>query len=551
MTMRILGAFAAGLLLATPAAARLIVENANGYTLGVDGQLARFGTLVVGDDGKVEATLPPGSTATRRSGDRRLDARGQTLLPGLIDAHGHVLALGQRALAVDLSGAASLDAAIGAVRAQARRGGGGWVVGGGWNQERWGLGRFPTAAELDRAVSDRPAFLERIDGHAGWANSRALALAGITASTPDPVGGRIERDAGGAATGVLIDTAMALVSDRIPAPTAGQADRALTNALGQLAAVGLTGVHDAGITAADWSRYQRFAKAGKLTARIYAMAAGAAELKAAAPNGPTGWLNGDLLALSALKLQADGALGSRGARLKADYSDAPGQRGLTLIDDLTLRNTVFEATGKGFQVAIHAIGDAANSQVLTALATIPDAEREVLRPRLEHAQVIGADDMARVARLNVIASVQFTHATSDKGMAEARLGPQRMAGAYAWRALLASGARMAGGSDFPVEPPNPFFGLHAAVTRQDRAGQPAGGWRADQGLTVNEAFAAFTTGAAYAGFAEDKAGSLTPGKWADFILVDRDVFQVPPTDLWRVGVNETWLAGKRVFRRKG
>ena len=528
-----------------PARADTAYVNANGYTLAADGTLARFATLVVDDRGRVKQTLSADAPAPR---GKKVDVKGRTLLPGLIDAHGHVLSLGERALAVDLSETTSLAAAQAAVRANPGKRS--WIHGGGWNQERWSLGRFPTAAELDAVTGSRPAILSRVDGHAVWVNTAALRAAGITAATKDPAGGRIERDASGAPSGVLVDGAMALVERVVPPPTPTERDAALAKALQVIASVGLTGVGDAGIDRTTWDQYRRFGAAGKLTTRVYAMAFGPDNRKAIAPNGPIGWDYGDRLAMLAMKLQADGALGSRGAWMKADYSDAPGQKGLPFYDEGLLRRMILDASAKGFQVNVHAIGDAANGAVLGAFAAIPESQRTALRHRDEHAQIVSVEDLPRFARLGIIASMQPTHATSDKGMVEARVGEKRLAGAYAWKTLLASGARMAGGSDFPVEPPNPFYGLHAAVTRQSRDGQPAGGWRMQEAMTLPQAFAAFTTGAAWADHAEDKVGTLTPGKWADFIIVDRDPFATPAATLWRTQVDETWLAGKRVFVRK-
>jgi len=534
----------AALLLSAPALADTSYTNANGYTIGADGDIARFATLVVDDRGRVKATLPAGAVLPR---GKKVDVGGRTLMPGLIDAHGHVMGLGAQALAVDLNGTTSLAEAQARIRANP--GNGAWVKGGGWNQERWKLGRFPTAAELDAATGNRPAFLERVDGHAGWANTRALQLAGITAATPDPAGGRIERDAQGNPTGVLVDAAMKLVEAKIPAPTQREADAALAKALAIMASVGLTGAGDAGMDRPTWDRYKRFARTGKLTARIYAMAYGPDNRAAIAPDGPIGWSDNDRLAMMAMKLQADGALGSRGAWMMADYSDAKGERGLPFFEEGNLRRIVLDASAKGFQVNIHAIGDAANGAALGAFAAVPEAQRQALRHRNEHAQIVAPSDLPRFARLGIIASVQPTHATSDKGMAEARVGEKRLAGGYVWQTLIKSGARIAGGSDFPVEPANPFYGLHAAVTRQSRDGLPPGGWRMAEAMTTPQAFAAFTTDAAFANHAEDKVGTLTPGKWADFIITDRDPFAIAPGDVWRTQVDETFVAGKRVFRR--
>jgi hypothetical protein len=539
------------LLVATALPAKTLIVNANGYTLDTNGELVRFTGLLVGDDGKVAALYgKDDKPAKLAQGDFKLDAGGKTLLPGLIDAHAHVMGLGYQALTVDLSGTRSLDEALAKVRdyAAANRTAR-WILGRGWNQVTWNLGRFPTAADLDRAVADRPVALERVDGHATWVNSAALKAAAIGRTTKDPAGGRIERLPGGAPAGVLVDAASALVAKVVPPPSGLQDEAALAKALQLMAAAGLTGVHDAGIDARTWNLYRRFGDEGRLSARIYAMAGGMDALDAIAPVKPVSPLYGDRLELRSVKLYADGALGSRGAALAAPYSDDPGNKGLRFIDDARLQNWISRASFAGFQVAVHAIGDAANAQALDAFQLTAPTYGTDRRHRIEHAQVIDPADIPRFARFGVIASVQPTHATSDKAMAGDRVGEARLEGAYAWRALLGSGARLAGGSDFPVEPVDPFFGLHAAVTRQDRADQPPGGWRADQALTRTEALAAFTTGAAYAGFAEDRTGSLTPGHWADFILVDRDYFTVPPEQIWRTQVLETWLAGRRVYVR--
>nr|WP_295662253.1 amidohydrolase [Polymorphobacter sp.] len=536
---------AAVLVLAAPLAARTVVVNANGYTLDDAGALKRFGTLVVGDDGRVEATLAKGVVAPAGT---VIDAKGATVLPGLIDAHGHIMELGYQALSVDLTGTTSLAAALAQVKAYAKANPNArWIVGGGWNQEIWKLGRFPTAAELDAAVGDRPVYLHRVDGHAGWTNSAGLRAAGVTAATADPAGGRIERGPGGAPSGVFVDGAQQLVESHMPKPTPAEAIAALDKALAIMASVGLTGAADMGIDPATWKLYHYFETNHRLTARITAMAGGIDALHAIAPNGPVDWSGDERLSLPGVKLYDDGALGSRGAWLKADYSDAPGNRGLQFHSDAELRGSVDDATRHGFQVATHAIGDAANAQVLDAYARVPAAQRQTLRLRIEHAQILDPADLPRFAALGVIASMQPTHATSDKNMAENRLGAARLAGAYAWKTLIDSGARFAGGSDFPVESPNPFYGLYSAVTRQDHEGNPPAGWRSAEKLTPVQALAAFTTGAAHAAHAETRVGTLTPGKWADFIIVDHDLFAGDPATIWQTKVSQTWVGGKRVF----
>jgi len=534
--------------LAAPAAARVVVINANGYTLCEQGKLVRFTTLVIGDDGRVVETLSQNTTFADLPGDTVVDARGRTVLPGLIDAHGHVMALGQQATAIDLSDTTSLADALARVRTYAAaHPGARWLLGRGWNQERWGLGRFPTAAELDGAVADRPVYLARVDGHAGWANSAAMTAARINDKSVDPVGGRILRDAAGRPNGVFVDAAKDAVEAVIPPPTAAERVVQLDTALKILASVGLTAVGDMGADPATWALYRDFDARGRLTTRIAAFAGGMKSLAAIAPDGPIGWSRSGRLSLPGVKLYGDGALGSRGAWLKADYADAPGNRGLRFHSDAEMTAMVASADARHFDIAVHAIGDAANAQALDAFAALPPAGTRHRHLHIEHAQVVDPADLPRFGALHVIASVQPTHATSDKGMAEDRLGPARLAGAYAWQQLRANHAWLAAGSDFPVEPPNPFYGLHAAVTRQDRSNQPAGGWRPQEALTLEQAFHAFTVGAADAVRAD--AGTLVKGQWGDFIIVDRDPFGISATDLWKVQVDETWVGGQRVFSR--
>jgi predicted amidohydrolase YtcJ len=422
-------------------------------------------------------------------------------------------------------------------------------LGGGWNQVKWKIGRFPLASELDAVLSDRPVVLSRVDGHAEWLNTKALIAAGITRDTRDPVGGRVERDAAGNPSGVLVDQAMDLVDKFVPQPSDTERRAALQSALGHMNSVGLTAVGDAGDDANDVALYRTFADAGLLTVRIYAMIRDTgADFAALSKNGPLIGYAQERLSVRSVKLFADGALGSRGAALLAPYSDAPKQRGLLFMTDGEMEHKIETALRAGYQVNVHAIGDAANRQVLDAFeAAYKISGGRGLRNRVEHAQVVALADIPRFKQLDLIASMQPTHATSDMNMAEDRIGEDRIKGAYAWRTFLRQGTRIAGGSDFPVESDNPFFGLHAAVTRTDHENRPAGGWHPEQAMTLLEAFRAFTLDAAYAEHQEKALGSLEPGKWADFVLIDRDLFNIPPAEIWKIKVEQTWLAGTRVY----
>ncbi len=543
--------FAAALLcLPLGAAADTLIVNANGYTLDKVQALQRFDALLFNDAGRVVATGAAANLSNQSPNAKRIDAGGATLLPGLIDAHGHVMGLGAQAMAIDLSETKTLAEAQAKIRSYAAANPKAtWIFGRGWNQANWKLGRFPNAQELDAVVADRPAYLERVDGHAAWANSKAMALAKIVKTTADQAGGRIERDGNGIATGILIDGAQPLVSALIPAPTRQERATALKLALQKMASVGITSVHDAGVSPEDWALYKQTAASGQMTARIYAMIGGADDaFSRLSKAGPVKSLFDDRLALRSVKLYMDGALGSRGAALQADYADSPRNKGLLFMPTDKLQATVQRLARLGYQANIHAIGDAANHAVVEAFSSLQSPASKALRHRIEHAQVIDPNDIARFAPLGLIASVQPTHATSDKNMAGDRLGDARLEGAYAWRRLINAGARLAGGSDFPVEPPNPLYGWHAAVTRQDRDDQPLGGWRSFEALTPTEAFKLFTTDAAYAGHQETIIGTLEPGKWADFVLLTANPFTAAPQNIWRIGVRETWLAGKPVFR---
>jgi predicted amidohydrolase YtcJ len=527
-----------------------LVDNVTGYTIGKQGELVRFTGLLIDRQGRVAKLLGKDDARPQRP-DFRLDAKGRVLLPGLIDAHGHIAELGMQALSLDLSATNSLAEAqdkLGAYAASHATPA--WIRGGGWNQERWKLGRFPTAADLDRIVKDRPVLLDRVDGHAVLANSAAMQAAGITAKTQAPAGGRIERDAQGNPTGLFVDAAQALVRKAAPAPLPRERDAAFSKAQEILLADGVTATADMGTTIEDWEALRRIGDDGRLRLRIISYAAGIDALLAIAGPAPTRWLYDGRLRMVGVKLYADGALGSRGAWLKQPYADKPDTKGLQFLDDAKLKNMMSRAAMDGFQVAVHAIGDAANAQVLDAIDEMSETYKGDRRWRIEHAQIVDPADLPRFAKHGTIASMQPSHATSDHIMAVARLGPNRLGGAYAWKTMLEYQVPLAFGSDYPVEDPNPFPGLADAVTREDAAGDPPGGFLPEQKITLTQALAAFTTGAAFASRADDRIGSLEPGHYADFIFVDRDPFQVDAKALRETKVTETWIGGISAWVRK-
>ncbi|MCZ6716274.1 MAG: amidohydrolase [Gammaproteobacteria bacterium] len=522
-------------------AADVLVHNANGYA---DSE-HQFTWMTI-RDGRVSGIGSGEVPQTEYSSV--VDMQGKTVMPGLIDAHGHVLGLGQSRTRVDLVGSDSLQNALARVAEQVPPGNG-WILGRGWNQVLWPVKKFPSAADLDRVMADRPVWLRRIDGHAGWANTRALEIAGIENTTANPVGGKILRDADGNATGVFVDAAMALIEQHIATPDENEIRYALGVAQNELNSLGITSVHDAGVDTKTLAVYKQMADKGQLSVRVYAMISGAGENLDAIGKPLLSYGDGRFTARS-VKLYIDGALGSRGAALISDYCDEPGSKGLLFSSQEELDKMVSKAMGMGFQVGIHAIGDLGNHMALNAFEKAQQGESVAYRNRIEHAQIVALDDIPRFASLGVIAAMQPVHATSDKNMAADRVGKKRLAGGYAWRKFLDSGTVIAAGSDFPVEYANPFHGIYAAVTRMDQAGEPPGGWYPGERMTLPEAVRAFTIDAAWAGFQENDLGDLKPGKWADFIVLDRDLFNADESELWQIQVEETWLAGERVFVRQ-
>lgn len=531
------------LLVPMPALADGLIDNVNGITVDATGGLVHFNGLLIDKQGRVVKRLEAGDPRPKQL-DFRFDGKGRTLIPGLIDGHGHVLSLGFSKLELDLSDTTSLADAKAKITAYAQANPGRrWILGTGWNQEKWGLGRMPTAADLADIGGGRPVWLERVDGHAGWANEVALKAADITAKTKAPAGGRILKLAG-KPSGVLVDHAMALMAKIVPKPLPKDYDAAFFAAQKTLLARGVTAIADMGTDIMAWQSIRRAGDRGALRIRIIGYAKGNSQAELIAGSGPSPWLYQDHLRLVGVKFMLDGALGSHGAWLKKPYSDAPDQSGLPLMSPTQLKNRMSLAALNHFQVAVHAIGDQANSVLLDAIDDLADTYTGDRRWRDEHAQIVDPADLPRFARHGIIASMQPQHEASDWQMAIKRLGPDRLAGAYAWHTMLDNGVPLAFGSDVPVEPANPFAGIAAAMTRTDAQGNPPGGWLPEQKLSFVQALRAYTWGAAYAGFAEQQFGNLAPGQSADFLIIDRDISKVSPQDIAGTQVLDVWIGGK-------
>ena len=523
-----------------------LISNINGYTFNSNQELVQFSALQFTDD-RVDHILTEAENLPKE-GIRVIDGNGQTLLPGLIDAHGHILSYGRLLLQVDLGGSLSeTEAAQRVADFYSKNEELEWIQGRGWNQVLWESNEFPGADSLDLVVSDKPVWLRRIDGHAGWANTKAMELAGVTRESEDPNGGQIIRDENGYPTGVFIDTAMNYIASQIPTSTTEELKNALSMAMNRLASYGLTAVHDAGVSSQTIAAYKQLAEEGPLPIRVNVMLAASDPLFL--DRLEEGYFRSvdDTLTINSVKIVGDGALGSRGAALIEDYSNDSDNRGLLRYNDERLEYLMRVAMNGGFQVNTHAIGDNANMKVLDNYERlISETDSRNLRHRIEHAQILRYEDILRFAKLGVIPSMQATHATSDKNMAQDRIGEVRIQGAYAWRKLMQADTLIANGSDFPVESPDPFWGLHASVTRQDQSNEPPGGWLPDERMSLEEAFASFTVNAAFAGHQENLLGTLEAGKKADFIIIDRDIFKIPENELWQTQALETWVNGEKI-----
>ena len=542
----LLYAGAALLALTSPAMADTLLDNIDGVTLDATGAVDHFAALVIGDDGRITKVLHRSDKRPRTT--YLIDGKGQVVMPGLIDSHAHVLSVGFAAMTLDLSDTRSLAEALTRIAAYAKaHPDRPWILGRGWNQELWAERRYPTAADLDAIVPGQPVWLERVDGHAGWANSRALSLAGVTSATKDPAGGKIERvTPGGKPAGVLVDNAQELVAQAVPPPRPEDRDFAFALAQDNFFSHGVTATTDMGTSIEDWQTYRRAGDTGRLRMRVMAYASGIDNMVLIGGTGPTPWLYDDRLRLNGVKLYADGALGSRGASLKLPYSDAAA-KGLRITNDTALKNKMSRAALDHFQVAVHAIGDEANAAVLGAIEELAPTYGGDRRWRIEHAQIVDPADIPRFGHFGIIASMQPVHQTSDRLMAEKRLGPNRLKGAYAWKSIQATGAKLAFGSDAPVEIADPFAGMAAAISRQGPDGAPPGGWQPQERVTREEALAAYTSNGAYAGFAEGRFGRLVLGERADFIMVDRDPLLSSPADLAQTKVNRVFVGGVQVW----
>ncbi|SRR5581483_4498714 len=497
-------------------------------------------------DGIVQEVGPADAMRAKHPSARVIDAKGMTVLPGLIDAHAHLYGLGLKLDIADLTGTTSMDEVVARVKQRAEQTPpGDWVQGRGWDQNHWPEKQFPTAAQIDAVISDRPVWLKRVDGHAGVANSAAMRAAGITAATQDPSGGRIIRDPNGNPTGTFVDEAQQLIESKIPEVSFALRKQRVQRAAQTIAANGLTEIHDAGADAATIRAVQELIDEKQFPIRVYTMVSDE-------PHLLDEWFArkplidyGGRLTVRSIKVYADGALGSRGAALLAPYDDDPNNRGLILADTNHIADVAKRAIAAGYQVNTHAIGDRGVRDVIDGYeqaGVSPDK-----RFRIEHFQVVAPSDFARVARDGIIASMQPTHATSDMGWAEARVGHERIRGAYAWRTVLRTGGRLAFGSDFPVEDVNPWFGVYSAVTRQDHSGNPPDGWYPEQRLTLPEAIRGFTMDAAFAAFEETSRGTIERGKLADFTILDGDLYAMPASSLWKTNVRYTIVGGEVVY----
>lgn len=525
----------AALLAAQPAMADTLIDNVDGIAVDREGHVERLTGLLIGNDGRIAQVLHQGDKRPGRV-DFLLDGKGRTLIPGLIDSHVDLMALGFAQLTLDLAPARSAEEAAARIAAYAaahpdRP----WILARGWNPEQ-----IPS---LSSTLASRPVWLISADGHSGWANPPALSAAGITALTKDPQGGRIGR-AASKATGLLTETAMALVDRAVPPPRPEDRDLALASAQEVLLKQGITAVSDMGTTIEAWQAYRRAGDLGTLRLRILSYADGPEAMSLIGGPGPGPWLYEDRLKFNGLFLRLDGALNTRGAWLKAPYADAP-TTGLPRLTGTQLRNLMSRGAIDRFQVAVEAHGDAATTAALDAITELSETYKGDRRWRLEGLTVTSAPDAARLGSTATIVALQ--PAALAPALAESRLGPARSADAWRWASLAGGGARIAFGSGSAGLAPNPFALMARATTRADAAGQPFGGWQPQERLTREQALAALTATSAWAGFAEGHFGRLTIGERADFLLLDRNPLMAGTSELGQTRVLESWVGGHKAW----
>ena len=503
--------------------------------------------LYVGDQEGAEAYLGTGTQVT--------DLEGKTVLPGLIEGHMHINNLGENQMKIDAYWK-SKEAILELVRQEAEAAEPGeWIQGSGWLDTLWETPGYPTKEELDAVAPDNPVILIRSDNHMCWVNSKALELAGITKDTPDPQGGKILKTDDGELWGCLTDTAINLVRDLVPAYTVEEQQQALLLAQEQLFSYGFTSAVNAGTTVQGLENFKALYESGEMKLRTYPMIMLTTDLTSPEAeyirtHAPSEELYDNRMLVRGVKIVGDGSLGSRSSAMLEDYSDAPGTKGEYRFTDEQMYEAVKLAYDNGYQTGVHAIGDGTNHQVLNAYERVMEENpREDAGLRIEHFQIITAEDMQRALDMGILPAMQFTHATSDSNMAEDRIGSERIKTAYAWRTVLDAGSIIIGGSDAPVEKVNPFHGLYAGVTRMTRAGEPEGGWYPEQKVTREEALRAFTIWAAYGQFEEDLKGSLEPGKLADFIIIDRDYMTCPEADIKDIQVLATYVGNELVYTK--
>lgn len=531
-------AAAAALMVSGVAHADALVDNVDGMTLDEKGAVVRFTGLLLSPDGKITKLLKRGDKRPEKL-DWKADMKARVALPGMVDAHGHVMDMGYRALALDLSKTPDMaDAKVAIATYAAANPNRPWLTGSGWNAG-WPT---PTLAELDAVTGDHPTWLKRADGNAGWANSAALKTAGVTAKTLVPAGGRIEG-------GIFFGPAMALIEKALPAPTPRDRNAAFLKAQEMLLSQGVTAAADLGTTLDDWQTYRRMGDLNLLRVRIMSYARGVDMAIVLAGQGPTPWLYGDRLRMGGIRLTADGVLAERTAWLKAPYADAPTV-GRSMLSDDQLLNLMSRGAMDGFQIAVDATGDRAVNQVLNAIDELSDTYNGDRRWRIEAAAIVDPADLPRLRTHGVVLSMRPARPMGQRAMIEARIGPARMAGAYIWKSVLANGGSLVFGADSPIESVNPWVGWASGFTRQDAGGQPFGGWRPEEALTREQAWRTLSIDAARAGFAEDRFGRLAPGLRADFVIVDRDPLLASPEELRGTQVLETWVGGEQVWKRK-